>query len=59
MYCPIILESDKTTVSVATGQVEYHLLYLSIGNPHNTVQHVHQNAVTLIAFLVILKGRSL
>ena len=37
MYCPIILGSDKTTVSVATGQVEYHPLYLSIGNPHNTV----------------------
>ena len=35
MYCPIILGSDKTTVSVATGHVEYHPLYLSIGNPHN------------------------
>jgi len=28
MYCPIILGSDKTTVSVATGHIEYHPLYL-------------------------------
>ncbi|EIW77688.1 hypothetical protein CONPUDRAFT_156874 [Coniophora puteana RWD-64-598 SS2] len=35
MYCPVILGSDKTTVSVATGHVEYHPLYLSIGNVHN------------------------
>ena len=55
MYCPIILGSDKTTVSVATGHVEYHPLYLSIGNPHNTVRRAHQNAVTPIAFLAIPK----
>ncbi|KAG5634826.1 hypothetical protein H0H81_000595 [Sphagnurus paluster] len=36
MYCPIILGSHKTTVSVATGHVEYHPVYLSIGNVHNT-----------------------
>ena len=57
MYCPIILGSDKTTVSVATGQVEYHPLYLSIGNPHNTVRRAHRNAVVPIAFLAIPKGR--
>ena len=57
MYCPIILDSDKTTVSVATGQVEYHPLYLSIGNPHNTIWRVHRNAVIPIAFLAIPKGR--
>ena len=56
MYCPIILGSDKTTVSVATGQVEYHPLYLSIGNPHNGVRRAHRNAVTPIAFLAIPKG---
>jgi hypothetical protein len=53
MYCPIILGSDKTTVSVATGHVEYHPLYLSIGNPHNTVRRAHRNAVIPIAFLAI------
>jgi len=56
MYCPIILGSDKTTVSVATGHVEYHPLYLSIGNPHNTVRRAHRNAVVPIAFLAIPKS---
>ncbi|KAH9974793.1 hypothetical protein BGW80DRAFT_1490177 [Lactifluus volemus] len=56
MYCPLILGSDKTTVSVATGHVEYHPLYLSIGNPHNKVRCAHRNAVIPIAFLAIPKG---
>jgi hypothetical protein len=56
MYCPIILGSDKTTVSVATGHVEYHPLYLSIGNPHNIVRRAHRNAVIPIAFLAIPKS---
>lgn len=56
MYCPIILGSDKTTVSVATGNVEYHPLYLSIGNVHNSVRRAHRNAVLPIAFLAIPKG---
>ncbi|OBZ65348.1 hypothetical protein A0H81_14664 [Grifola frondosa] len=30
-FVPIILGSDKTTVSVVTGQNEYYLLYASIG----------------------------
>ena len=55
MYCPIILGSDKTTVSVATGHVEYHPLYLSIGNPHNSVRRAHRNTVIPIAFLAIPK----
>jgi Plavaka transposase len=59
MYCPIILGSDKTTVSVATGHVEYHPLYLSIGNVHNNVRRAHRNAVVPIGFLAIPKGLSL
>ncbi|KAL6305520.1 hypothetical protein BKA93DRAFT_816905 [Sparassis latifolia] len=35
MFIPVILGSDKTTVSVATGQNEYYPLYLSIGNVFN------------------------
>jgi Plavaka transposase len=58
MYCPIILGSDKTTVSVATGHVEYHPMYLSIGNLHNSVRSAHRNAVIPIAFLAIPKGES-
>ncbi|KAI0289103.1 hypothetical protein B0F90DRAFT_1672605 [Multifurca ochricompacta] len=56
MYCPIILGCDKTTVSVATGHVEYHPLYLSIGNIHNTIRRAHRNAVVPIAFLAIPKS---
>ena len=37
MFVPIILGSDKTTVSVATGQNDYHPLYLSIGNVQNHI----------------------
>ncbi|KAH9957036.1 hypothetical protein BGW80DRAFT_1257454 [Lactifluus volemus] len=37
MYCPIILGSDKTTVSVATGTWSITQLYLSIGNLHNSL----------------------
>ncbi|KAI9429761.1 hypothetical protein H4582DRAFT_1826008, partial [Lactarius indigo] len=53
MYCLLILGSDETTVSVATGHVQYHPVYMSIGNVHNTVRQVHRNAVIPIAFLAI------
>ncbi|KAF8227159.1 hypothetical protein L208DRAFT_1298111, partial [Tricholoma matsutake] len=53
--CPIILGSDKTTVSVAMGQNEYYPLCMSNGLIHNNVCHAHQNGVTLIAFLAIPK----
>ncbi|KAK7435978.1 hypothetical protein VKT23_019385 [Stygiomarasmius scandens] len=56
MLVPVILGSDKTTVSVAMGNVEYHPLYLSIGNIHNTVRRAHRNAVVPIAFLPIPKS---
>ncbi|KAL6297723.1 hypothetical protein BKA93DRAFT_745435, partial [Sparassis latifolia] len=55
-FVPIILGSDKTTVSVATGQNEYYPLYMSIGNVHNNVQRAHRNALALIGFLVIPKS---
>ncbi|OBZ68000.1 hypothetical protein A0H81_11949 [Grifola frondosa] len=54
-FVPIILGSDKTTVSVATGQNEYYPLYASIGNVHNSVRRAHRNAVALIGFLAIPK----
>ena len=31
MFVPIVLGSDKTTVSVGTGDIEYHPLYFSLG----------------------------
>ncbi|KAJ8455013.1 hypothetical protein ONZ51_g12691 [Trametes cubensis] len=52
-FVPIILGSDKTTVSVATGQNDYYPLYVSIGNVENSVRRAHRNAVALAAFLAI------
>lgn len=56
MYLSVIQGADKTTVSVATGHVEYHPLYLTIGNPHNTIRRAHRNAVVPIGFLAIPKS---
>lgn len=56
MYCPIVVGSDKTTVSVATGHVEYHPFYISPGGVYNTVRRAHRNAVAPAAFLAIPKG---
>ncbi|KAF8632086.1 hypothetical protein AX17_004928 [Amanita inopinata Kibby_2008] len=55
MIVPIILGSDKTTTSIATGDSEYYPLYLSIGNLHNNVRRAHSDAVTVVAFLAIAK----
>ena len=59
MYCAIILGADKTIVLVATGNVEYHPLYLSIGNVHNTAWCAHRNAIVPIGFLAIPKNMSI
>ncbi|KAJ6610941.1 hypothetical protein B0H10DRAFT_1810605, partial [Mycena sp. CBHHK59/15] len=55
-FVPIILGSDKTTVSVATGQNDYYPLYMSNGLVYNNVRRAHCNAVTLIGFLAIPKA---
>ena len=59
MFVPIILGSDKTTVSVATGQNEFYPLYLSIGNVQNHMRRAHKNALVVIGFLPIPKGEDL
>jgi len=56
MLVPIILGSDKTTVSVATGQNEYYPLYMSIGTVHNDIHRAHKGALALIGFLSIPKS---
>ncbi|PSS31904.1 hypothetical protein PHLCEN_2v2328 [Hermanssonia centrifuga] len=56
MFCPMVLGSDKTTVSVAMGQNDYYPLYMSWGNVWNNVRKAHRNAVTVVAFLAIPKG---
>jgi len=55
MFVPIILGSDKTTVSVGTGNNEYYPLYMSTGNIHNNTRHAHRNGVVLVGFLAIPK----
>ncbi|KAJ7443373.1 hypothetical protein FB451DRAFT_1437560 [Mycena latifolia] len=56
MYTPIFFGSDKTAVYVATGDVEYHPAYMSLGNPHNSLRRTHRNAVMPFAFLAIPKS---
>ena len=56
MFMPVVLGSDKTTVSVATGHTEYYPLYLSLGNIHNNVCRAHRDAVTILTFLAIPKS---
>ncbi|KAG1837668.1 hypothetical protein F4604DRAFT_1692099 [Suillus subluteus] len=55
MFVPIILGSDKTTVSVATGQNDCYPLYTSIGNVRNTVCCAHRNTVAVVGFLAMPK----
>ncbi|KAG2118670.1 uncharacterized protein F5147DRAFT_742178 [Suillus discolor] len=55
MFVPVILGSDKTTVSVATGNNEYYPLYISTGNVHNSIRHSHREAVSIVGFLSIPK----
>lgn len=54
-FVPVILGSDKTTVSVATGQNDYYPLYASIGNVRNNVRRAHRGAVAVIVFLAMPK----
>ena len=53
MFVPIILGSDKMTVSVGTGHNQYWPVYLSIRNIHNNVRRAHWNGLVLLGFLAI------
>ncbi|KAI0644717.1 hypothetical protein C8Q79DRAFT_913020 [Trametes meyenii] len=53
--CTAIAASDKTTVSVATGQNEYYPLYLTNGGVNNSTRWSHRNAISLVGFLAIPK----
>ena len=59
MYCPIILGADKTTVSVATGHVEYYPLYFHLGMS-TTLFGVHiEMPLSPLDFLQFRKVREL
>ncbi|KAG2048436.1 hypothetical protein BDR06DRAFT_1072550 [Suillus hirtellus] len=53
MFVPIILGSDKTMVSIATGHNQYWPVYMSISNIRNNVRRAHRNGVVLLGFLAI------
>ena len=56
MMVPLILRSDKTLASNATGQNEFHPLYISPGNVKGSVRRAHCDAVIPIGFLAIPKS---
>ena len=56
MMVPLILGSDKTLASNATGLNEFHPLYISPGNVKNSVCWAHCDAVIPIGFLAIPKS---
>jgi hypothetical protein len=55
MLFQTIQGADKTTVSVATGNTEFHPFYYSSGNLHNDMRRAHQDGVIPMAFLSIPK----
>ena len=58
VFIPIIGGSDGTTVSVAIGHQEYHLVYQSPGNFINMAWWAHGIGVMPVAFLPIPKGKN-
>lgn len=57
MIVPLLLGSDKTLASNATGQNEFHPLYLSPGNIKNSLRRAHRDTVIPIGFLAIPKSK--
>ncbi|KIJ57964.1 hypothetical protein HYDPIDRAFT_72577, partial [Hydnomerulius pinastri MD-312] len=53
MFMPIISGSDKTTISVATGNNEYWPIYISTGNVHNCACCGYEQALSLLGLLAI------
>ena len=56
MLYTLVTGADKTTVSVATGNQEYHPLYASPGNLKNNMRRAHGQGVAVLAFLPIPKS---
>ena len=57
MLVPIIAGSDKTTVSVATGHQEFHLLYIGAGNISNAMHRSHSVGMEPVTLLLIPKSK--
>ncbi|KAJ7650467.1 hypothetical protein FB45DRAFT_859230 [Roridomyces roridus] len=50
-----VFGSDKTTVSVGTGNTEFYPFYGGIGNIYNSTRRAHQEGLSVMAFLSIPK----
>ena len=57
MFVLVMVGSDKTTVTAATGQIEYWPVYGSVGNLHNNVRRAHGSGLVLVGFLAIPKSK--
>ncbi|KAF8170468.1 hypothetical protein K438DRAFT_1853988 [Mycena galopus ATCC 62051] len=55
MFVPSVLGSDKTTVSVGTGNTEFYPLYGGIGNLFHAARRAHRDGLSVMAFLSIPK----
>ncbi|KAJ7753614.1 hypothetical protein DFH07DRAFT_1030442 [Mycena maculata] len=55
MFVPGVFGSDKTTVSVGTGNTEFYPFYGRIGNIHNSTRRAHREGLSVMAFLSIPK----
>ena len=56
MFVSIVAGSDKTVASVATGQQEFHPVYIGPGNIDNPTRRAHGIGILPCAFLPIPKG---
>ncbi|KAJ7745315.1 hypothetical protein B0H16DRAFT_1321753, partial [Mycena metata] len=56
MFVPGVLGSDKTTVSVGTGNTEFYPLYGGVGNIYNSTRRAHSDGLAVMAFLSIPKS---
>lgn len=56
MLGPLVMGADQTTVSVATGNTEFHPLYFGLLNPSNQMRRAHRDTMLPVAFLAIPKG---
>ena len=56
MFVSVVAGSDKTVASVATGNQEFHPVYIGPGNIDNPTRRAHGNGILPCAFLPIPKG---
>ncbi|KAK7040508.1 hypothetical protein R3P38DRAFT_2894781 [Favolaschia claudopus] len=55
LFVPGVFGSDKTTVSVGTGNMEFYPFYGGVGNATNALRRAHREGISLMAFLAIPK----